>query len=255
MLKKILLISLVCIGLTAFMASQVSAGCCCNPRFCATWLRGSVEGQITVCDDIEFLTDPGKEIIMRLFSPLDTNMEGKNPLQGDVLCARDSIFPRIAQRRIEKCRRGFLLGCLEDKLCKTVPGTIADYDNELPFTDSKVLTPDDCDEVCCTVILEIEFEEWRLPEGICGEGWNYVGFSPTNPINEAVGVGIENKEYCPIIYDNVLQADACDLNGAYECSRVNPIVAVPDYPEDFEFGFGEDGGEGYGGFDVCNYLY
>ena len=51
MFKKSLFIGLVCIGVTFFMVSQASAGCCCNPRFCASWLRGDVRCDLSVFDE------------------------------------------------------------------------------------------------------------------------------------------------------------------------------------------------------------
>lgn len=47
MLKKFLLISMLCIGVTVIMVQQARAGCCCNPRFCASWLKGSLDSYHT----------------------------------------------------------------------------------------------------------------------------------------------------------------------------------------------------------------
>jgi hypothetical protein len=42
MLKKLLLISLVCIGVMAILVPQVDAGCCCKPRMCCPCISGSL---------------------------------------------------------------------------------------------------------------------------------------------------------------------------------------------------------------------
>ena len=77
MVKKILLIGLVCIGVTAFMASQVSAGCCCNPRFCASWLGKGVQADLSYAGDAA-----GEDVEIRVFG---TQRCGE--LTGTLFCA------------------------------------------------------------------------------------------------------------------------------------------------------------------------
>jgi len=59
MKKRILIVCVLCFGASFLLVNQVSAGCCCSPRFCAAWLKGSTENQakILVKNVKECLTD------------------------------------------------------------------------------------------------------------------------------------------------------------------------------------------------------
>lgn len=63
MFKKILCISVFFIGIAFFGVNQASAGCCCNPRFCATWLQKGVQANLSY----EFPGAEGEEVEIGVF--------------------------------------------------------------------------------------------------------------------------------------------------------------------------------------------
>jgi hypothetical protein len=96
MLKKSLLSGFLCIVLMALLVPQASAGCCCNPRFCAKWLKGDVQCNLSVLDNIY-----GASAVCRVYG---TGVNGE--LTGTAFCVPEPQNGDMAQfaRNVEECR-------------------------------------------------------------------------------------------------------------------------------------------------------
>jgi hypothetical protein len=253
MVKKILLIGLLCIGVTAFMASQVSAGCCCNPRFCAKWLKGSVEGKFTVFGDVD-----GAPVEARVFGA-----EEDGRLKGTVFCVRvpGNGNPKVLEYRIKKCsrllakghkksghkkgeRKGWKWGWGHGKgICRYVQDVEIDTNsNSKPFVE--VGKFEDCDEQDCKETVIISFDELGGEDGqgqeACddanGEGKTvFAGFIPDEQYVQAEVL----DEFDCVTGEPLVITELCTETGEniYDCMEADP-EDIPGYG-----GYGGYGGE------------
>ncbi len=207
MFKKFLLISLVCIGVVAFAVSQASAGCCCNPRFCAIWLKGSVESYNTavIRNYAADCTDNCPEILAAAYGVIPPG--GVVPDIG--FCANfnpddpytlDCTIPGLA-----------LCNNPANKKPRNFPsGTAVPYN--AGSTTSGFVTFI-CDKNGnCKQLLSLDF-----PDIVCKDNWNLVDFTA----QEFIGV----QDMCPGGFDKASPSQCCatndrDSNGL--CVHENP---------------------------------
>ena len=241
MFKKALFISLVCIGLTVIMVGQATAGCCCNPRFCASWLRGSDIGKLTAYGDPDVLD--GAPVLMRVFGEEGNSQQ----LTGTVICARWSPYKCIRDLRIKKCRKypwSFI--------CRSLTDQTIEYDNSDPIVAEGNLDCGDS-EAICTETLKIFFDDADIGgqgQDICDDvhpgKWVYADFEPDQIFNEGIVVGIENIEDCPDIVPDLRVTERCSGDD-FDCEEADP-TEIDDYPGGYG-GLGPGGYGGYGGFE------
>ncbi|MBE9571048.1 MAG: hypothetical protein IMF11_10495 [Proteobacteria bacterium] len=189
MFKKFLLISLVCIGVTAFMVSQASAGCCCNPRWCCWCLPGSLSCRVMStglgpiykeCQETEAEGDcpAGSLTIFGTMRP-----QGKKYTEDLHYC---SNFDPTNRETWTDCAVLMTIDCEnpDPHAPKKPKGTAVSYNYPYPMESGTVAFSCDKNGNCKEYIL---FEP-ELPEDLCKSRWTYLG--------STLDSYIQNGDFC-----------------------------------------------------------
>jgi hypothetical protein len=214
MLKKSLLIGFLCIGLMALLVPQASAGCCCNPRFCATWLKGDVQCNLSVLSNV-----PGAWAECRVYGT-----GGSGELTGTAFCAPTDTDMAVLASNMEECRlkgKGHIKqigkGHAKHGDCKTLPGQVI-YTGFTPFSANGSF-----DESCDTPQCQASFTIQTRPDiNPCGDGYILVDFVPDAFYGQAEWGGYEG--YGGDGGDGGTITELCRATGGlyYNCEPADP---------------------------------
>ena len=200
MAKKILLISLVCIGMMAFMASQASAGCITlagGYRFCAWYIPGSVTAELT-CEDVDLCGSKETEITLYGLPENDCQLTGTlycRPVDGN---GEELVQALNSNNDVEECKNGQRKGHIKWELGelkgkgkghekgkgKGHTGTcLVEPETTIPASESTLKAEGsfDCEGGECTDVLSVEIS-YTAGQDACydafGPGFEFDSFVP-----------------------------------------------------------------------------